>query len=238
MYNIKQYLIINTLVNHIINYIKLSINNSFKIGQEISSYYSFIYTKLKAIPNYSFTLKNLIIYQSFYLFIDVLNTNYGFKFPLNKISTVNITQFFYKFNKKLYKLKNIYIYSYLRGYYINALHLYSTNLNLVNLKSEDIELYFVLYDFNSFYLDYIYYNILNLIKFPAKIKYLKNTSYDKYSINDMTDTMPYKLVFLHKTKYYNNIIQKILLLLFSDITNDKYLSDDESYLYIILNKLV
>ena len=106
-----------------------------------------------------------------------------------------------------------------------------------NITLCNSNLYFVLYDFNTEYLDYIYYNILQSVKYPAKIKYLKNTHSDKYSINDLTDTIPYKLVFLHKTKYYHNIIYKILSLLFTSIENDGYLNDVELDLYTLYTRL-
>ena len=153
------------------------------------------------------------------------------------ISIINISYFFYKFNQNLYKLQKKYLYSYFRGYYINTLYLYSTNMDTKNITLCNSNLYFVLYDFNTDYLDYIYYNILQSVKYPAKIKYLKNTHSDKYSINDLTDTIPYKLVFLHKTKYYHNIIYKILSLLFTSIENDGYLNDVELDLYTLYTRL-
>jgi hypothetical protein len=232
MYLIKQYIIINRLINKLIYYIKISPANSSNIGKEISLYNYQIY---KNLPNSN--LQYTIKYQSFYYLINQLNLEYDLNISVNNISIINISHFFYKFNQKLYKLQKKYLYSYFRGYYINTLYLYSTNMDTKNITLCNSNLYFVLYDFNTEYLDYIYYNILQSVKYPAKIKYLKNTHSDKYSINDLTDTIPYKLVFLHKTKYYHNIIYKILSLLFTSIENDGYLNDVELDLYTLYTRL-
>lgn len=233
MYLIKQYIIINRLINKLINYIKISQANSSNIGKEISLYNYQIYnqTNLSINLNTNSNLQYTIKYKSFNYLINQLNLTYDLNIPINNISIINISHFFYKFNQKLYKLQKKYLYSYFRGYYINTLYLYSTNMDTKNIIACNSNLYFVLYDFNTEYLDYIYNNILQSVKYPAKIKYLKNTYADKYSINDLTDTIPYKLVFLHKTKYYNNIIYKILSILFTSIDNDRYLNDDELDLY-------
>ena len=232
MYLIKQYIIINRLINKLIYYIKISPANSSNIGKEISLYNYQIY---KNLPNSN--LQYTIKYQSFYYLINQLNLEYDLNISVNDISIINISHFFYKFNQKLYKLQKNNLYSYFRGYYINTLYLYSTNMDTKNITLCNSNLYFVLYDFNTDYLDYIYYNILQSVKYPAKIKYLKNTHSDKYSINDLTDTIPYKLVFLHKTKYYHNIIYKILSLLFTSIENDGYLNDVELDLYTLYTRL-
>jgi len=233
MYLIKQYIIINRLINKLINYIKISQANSSNIGKEISLYNYQIYnqTNLSINLNTNSNLQYTIKYKSFNYLINQLNLTYDLNIPVNNISIINISHFFYKFNQKLYKLQKKYLYSYFRGYYINTLYLYSTNMDTKNIITCNSNLYFVLYDFNTEYLDYIYNNILQSVKYPAKIKYLKNTHADKYSINDLTDTIPYKLVFLHKTKYYNNIIYKILSILFTSIDNDRYLNDGELDLY-------
>jgi len=237
MYLIKQYLIINRLINKLINYIKTSKYNASKIGKEISLYNYQIYNQTISSVIQNSNLQYSIKYRSFYYLINQLNTDCDLNISLNNLSIINITHFFYKFNKKLYKLKKEYLYSYFRGYYINTLYLYSTNMDTQNITLCNSKLYFVLYDFNTEYLDYIYHNVLQLINFPAKLKYLKNTHSDKYSINDLTDTIPYKLVFLHKTKYYHNIIFIILSLLFSSIEDERDLNDDELNVYTLYTRL-
>lgn len=253
MYLIKQYIITNRLINKILNYIKFSLGNASNIGKEIALYNYNIYEQMSNRLNNNINTKSnrhyTIIYHAFYNLINKLNKEYNLNISLNNLSIINISHFFYKFNRKLYKLKQNYIYSYLRGYYINKLDIYSSNINSSNINSTNANLYFVLYDFNNEYLDYIYNKILNSINFPAKIKYLKNTYSDKYSINDLTDTIPYKLVFLHKIKYYNNIIYELLSLLFlhttnlksgkvvhCELINENYLNDEELNVYNIFQK--
>lgn len=237
MYLIKQYITINRVINKLINYIKYSIPNATKIGKEISLYNYNIYDQMLLISKQTAYLQHNIKYQALYHFIEKLNSDCNLNLSLDDISIINVPHFFYKFNKKLYKLKKIHIYSYLRGYYINNLYIYSTNMNTYNITLFDSNLYFVLYDFNTEYLDYIYYNVLKSIKYPPKIKYLKNTYLDKYSINEITDIIPYKLVFVHKNKYYHNIIKVILSLLFTSINDELDLNDDEINLFILLNKI-
>ena len=237
MYLIKQYLIINQLINKLIQYIKISKYNASKIGKEISLYNYHIYNQTIYNVIHNSNCKYSIKYSIFYNLINKLNTEYNLNISLNNIYIINITKFFYKFNKKLYKLKKEYLYSFFRGYYINTLYLYSTNMDRQNVSLYNSKLYFVLYDFNIEYLDYIYYKVLQLINFPAKIKYLKNTYSDKYSINDLTDTIPYKLVFLHKTKYYHNIIFIILSLLFYSIKDESDLNSDELNVYTLYIRL-
>lgn len=245
MYLIKQYIITNRLISKILNYIKISLSNASNIGKEISLYNYNIYeqmtNRLINDTNRKSNGEYIIIYYAFYHLMNKLNEDYDLNISLNNLSIINISHFFYKFNQKLYKLKQDYLHSYLRGYYINKLDIYSTNMNKSNIKGINENLYFVLYDFNNEYLNYIYYKILNLVKFPAKIKYLKNTYSDKYSINDLTDIIPYKLVFLHKTKYYNNIIYKLLSLLFmttnNELINENNLNDEELYVYKIFQQL-
>ena len=67
MYLIKQYIIINRLINKLIYYIKISPANSSNIGKEISLYNYQIYKNLLN-SNLQYTIK----YHSFYyLIIDI-----------------------------------------------------------------------------------------------------------------------------------------------------------------------
>lgn len=229
MHSIKNSIITNVIIYKIIYYMKQSINNSSSIGKEVSQYYFNIYN----FNNYTINSDNSNETKNmFYYFINQLNINTNLNISIKYISLINTNKFFNKLNKKIYKLNQIYISSYFRGYYFNNLYLYSTNLNLSNTTSD---FYFVLYDFNIQYLDFIYTNILNSISFIPKIKYLLNTYIDKYSINELTDTIPYKLVFLHKKKYYKNIINILLNFLFYDIFDENQLNNDEKYVFQLYN---
>jgi len=247
MFLIKQSIITTIILHKIINYIKKSPENASNIGKEISLYYNNVYYyhsyNNSILPiaqlqgGLSKNTKDTIkIYNSvFYHLINQLNTKFQFNISLKYILFINSIKFFNKFNHKLYKLNKSIIYSYFRGYYINNLYLYSTNINIKNIRSNinhhNNYLYFVLYDFKSTYLEYIYKDIISSIDFYPKIKFLLNTYIDKYSINDLTDNIPYKLVFLHKTKYYHNIISILLSFLFYGINDTVKLQKEENELF-------
>ena len=117
MYIIKQYIIINRLINKLINYIKISQTHSSNIGKVLSLYNYKIYnqTNLSINPNTNSNLQYTIKYQSFYSLINQLNVEYDLNISVNNISIINISHFFYKFNQKIYKLQKKYLYSYFRG---------------------------------------------------------------------------------------------------------------------------
>ena len=214
MYLIKQYFIINSTIRKIINLLLKSNELSYNIGFEFALLYYCIYKESGS--NMNSVIQNFLlnINKKDYIIIKLFN-------PL-----INYTIFFEKFNKQLFKLPNNILGPFFRGYYINNLYLYGTNITLfkeIRDSEEDISkiYYFVLYDFHNLYLEHIYSQILKLSKFPCKIKFLRKSAYDKYSINDITDDINYKLVFLHKSKYYNNSIKYIFQYLFEDISKEK-----------------
>jgi hypothetical protein len=229
MYLIKQYFIINRAIKKIFDYIKLTNKNAYQIGFEMSTLYYFIYNDQK---NY-----NNKINFSIHKFLLLHKNNNSNMIILKYLSElINYDKFFTTFNKILFKLKKTKPYrlsSFFRGYYFNTLSLYGTNIiiskefnNTYKIYNNDY-IYFVLYDFHNNYLDFIYENILLKSKFPCKIKYLLATEYDKYSINDITDDIDFRLVFIHKNKYYNNSIKLLLEFLFNGIYLDYDLYCDE-----------
>lgn len=234
MFLIKHLIITHFLIKKIINIMKKSIIDSSKIGKEFSLFYFYLFNN-----NYLLSSnKNKLAEHKdeVYYLINKLNTEFNLSFNTQKFNYINLNEFINLFNKKLFKLPIQIIFSFLRGYYLNNLILYSTNINskLLKNKNHNTSLYFVLYDFHDIYLNFIYNFILNKISFNPKIKYLINTEIDKYSINELTDRMPYKLVFLHKIKYYHNIILHLLTYLFYDVNNIQI--DNINYISIILNE--
>jgi hypothetical protein len=237
MYLIKQYLITNKAIRKIINYIIQSNKNAYQIGLEFSLLYYFLYEEKQKNDKENIN----IIINNF-----LLNTSDSDKIKIKEylVPSINYYKFFTKFNKKLFKLKKDTLSSFFRGYYINVLNLYGTNIMISKILDGKYQIinedyiYFVLYDFHNLYLDFIYSNILNLTKFPCKIKYLISTEYDKYSINEITDDINYRLVFIHKKKYYNNSIKLILNYLFMNIKYESQLYNlDEINIYRILQIL-
>lgn len=225
MYLIKQYFIINSTINKIIRLILKSKVQSYQIGSEISLLYYYINEDQKKDSefNINMTIKKFIstINKNDYIIIKFLN-------PI-----INYNIFLEKFNKRILNLQHNKLRYFFRGYYINNLYLYGSNIQLCDnfIEPEDNInkiYYFVLYDFHHLYLEYIYSYILNKSKFPCKIKFLLKSSYDKYSINEITDDINYKLVFIHKPKYYNNSIKYIFNYLFEDIINSQHNSQNSN----------
>ena len=238
MYLIKQYLITNKAIKKIIKYILESNINAYQIGLEISLLYYFIYEEQKSEIDNN---KNLQLIICNFLFKNNDNLNNSQELKLLKFLSplINYNIFFNKFNKQLFKITKEKLTSYFRGYYINVLNLYGNNIMLNKLENNiykitNNEYYFVLYDFHNIYLNYIYSSILNTSIFPCKIKYLISTYYDKYSINEITDDINYRLVFIHKKKYYINSVKLLLEFLFYNITNiEKLQTEDEKNVFKI-----
>lgn len=238
MYLIKQYLITNKAIKKIIKYILESNINAYQIGLEISLLYYFIYEEQKSEIDNN---KNLQLIICNFLFKNNDNLNNSQELKLLKFLSplINYNIFFNKFNKQLFKITKDKLTSYFRGYYINVLNLYGNNIMLNKLENNiykitNNEYYFVLYDFHNIYLNYIYSSILNTSIFPCKIKYLISTYYDKYSINEITDDINYRLVFIHKKKYYINSVKLLLEFLFYNITNiEKLQTEDEKNVFKI-----
>ena len=238
MYLIKQYLITNRAIKKIIKFILESNINAYQIGLEISLLYYFIYEEQKSEIDNN---KNLQLIICNFLFKNNDNLNNSQELKLLKFLSplINYNIFFNKFNKQLFKITKEKLTSYFRGYYINVLNLYGNNIMLNKLENNiykitNDEYYFVLYDFHNIYLNYIYGSILNTSIFPCKIKYLISTYYDKYSINEITDDINYRLVFIHKKKYYINSVKLLLEFLFYNITNiEKLQTEDEKNVFKI-----
>ncbi len=244
MFLIKQYIITHLLINKLMKIMKKSKNRASNIGTEFSLFYFFIFNN-----NYSsdipinYDLNSGILPSNYkdgvYYLINKLNLTYNLNISNQSINYINLNDFINLFNVKLFKLDYSIIFSFLRGYYLNNLILYSTNINknsFNNIK-KNLSLYFVLYDFHDLYLTYIYRFILNNTNFNPKLKFLLNTGIDKYSINELTDKIPYKLVFLHKTKYYHNISYILLKYIFKDVYDISELNEDELYVYNIFTSI-
>lgn len=244
MFLIKQYIITHLLINKLMKIMKKSKNCASNIGTEFSLFYFFIFNN-----NYSsdipinYDLNSGILPSNYkdgvYYLINKLNLTYNLNISNQSINYINLNDFINLFNVKLFKLDYSIIFSFLRGYYLNNLILYGTNINknsFNNIK-KNLSLYFVLYDFHDLYLNYIYRFILNNTNFNPKLKFLLNTGIDKYSINELTDKIPYKLVFLHKTKYYHNIIYILLKYIFKDVYDIRELNEDELYVYNIFTSI-
>lgn len=249
MYLIKQYLITTQTIRKIIKYILLSNENAYQIGLEISLLYYFIYDEKKHNKSNQSNNINTIV-QEFLVNSNNLIDNNTKLILLDYLTIkINYNNFFYKFNKKLFTIDKERLSSFFRGYYLNALDLYATNIvfdynnNLDCYNKLDLNTfesyYIVLYDFHSIYLDYIYRQLLKNSNYVSyKIKFLISTEYDKYSISDITDDTNFKLVFLHKKKYYYNSLKYFLTYLFYNIKSlDNLIHEDEIKLFKLYSQL-
>jgi hypothetical protein len=220
MFFIKKTIITKIYLNRLFKYLTKSTDNANILGSYIAQL------------NYQLSINRHLLDNGNQLYNDILLNiiNNDANHIFNKILSPYITygEFFKYFNYKLLKQKKIHIFSFFRGYYLCDLNLYSTNLisNVVYKYS-----YFVLYDFHPIYLEYIYKHALTLEN--AKYIHIYNkTDYDKYSINDITDDISYKLVIKYKSKFYNKIFYNFMKLFFYNIYNTNTLKrEDEIALY-------
>lgn len=215
MNNIKHKFITNLSIYRIIKKIKKSNKSAYNIGYELSYISYILYILLD--NNTDIIFDNIIIYN--YL----KNDNIFENLCIAKYFSKNILyyHFFKNFSIKLSKIKDNYLFTFIRGYYFNHNNLYSTNLNYSFLDYN----YFVLYDFHTYFLSIIYKRLINN-EYKNKIKFLLNYDADKYSIDDFINLCNYKLVFIHKQKYYNNSIKNLLHLLYKN-NNQLYSREDE-----------
>jgi len=253
-------------VSKYIRYIRQSKKKLYTSGLEISLLYQYIHNYNKETNNTNIIDLELInlklIIQRF-----INDKKYENLEILKYISgDINYILFLNTFNKKILKLEKKELSIYFRGYYINNIQLYSTDIILYNKYNseylqtetidnnntidefnnfrysynyndymiENIKYYFVLYDFHNIYLDYIYMTIINEYNYNLDIKYHNTSEYDKYSINDITDMIQYKLIFKHKNKNRHNSIKYILEFLFNNNKNLIYFNSiDEFKIYQI-----
>ena len=125
------------------------------------------------------------------------------------------------------KLKDKYLWCYLRGYYINELDISNTNLN-----GDKKKIWFILYDFHLHYLLFIY-KFMNMdLNNKGDIELLLNNHYDQYSINYVTDELNYKIVFIHEPEKLNDSIKNILKMFYLNITSeDELFNKDDILMY-------
>ena len=203
--------------------IKKNYELSFRIGRELSLLYYKIYLNLKADENFNLDYVYNII-TSCHEYDDMILSNilhYNIDFP----------KYFSKVNIKLLQLNIENISAFMRGYYLNEMTLYSTNI----IQDNSENLWFVLYDNQYHYLLFLY-NYLNNNYTSGYVKLLLNDGDDPYSINDDSNELGYKLIF-QKKKY--DFVDSIRLLLdffyFNKIIT--YNSDDD-YVFKIYNKYI
>jgi hypothetical protein len=220
MTNFKQKIATYISTYRIINFIKKSKKNAFIVGNEMASIYCIVYNEFKNVPN---IFNNLDIYSILLKHLDYKKSNI-IKF-LNK--NIDFSKLFSILNTKILKLKDNFLWDYLRGYYINDLDIYTNNLN-----GNSKQFWFVIYDFHLHYLLFIYTVINKDLKNIRDVDFLLNNSYDNYSLNYITDELNYKIVFTHQPNKFNDSIKFILNKLYLNVTSESQLfSKDDIILY-------
>ncbi len=212
-------------VKKTISYLKNNKENAFQIGREFCTLYSIIYEEFKKNDLFNtetiWTLleritgfENMVIHK----FI-----NHKTDFP----------KYFSKCNLKLLTLNPVILSSYFRGYYINDMNLFSTNISS-NSESTDKIHYMVLYDNHYHYLLFIYnYLSTNHTNVMNGINMQLNDKADSYSINEESDEMCYKLIFEKKKLDFIDPIRLLLNFLYKDIfDHTETLGPEDKYLYL------
>ncbi len=204
-----------------IRYIKGGKDHAYQIGREFCTIFCIIYNEFKKndLFNISHTYEVL---QSINGFENMIL--YSF---LNK--DVNFQYYFSKCNIKILQLKLVYLTSFLRGYYINDMNLFSTNISegISNNK------FIVLYDNHYHYLLFIY-NYLSTVHTNKSVSINLNNNEDKYSINEDSDAQCYKLIFEKKEFEFIDSIRLLLNFLYNDVEDaTEILSQEDKYLYSV-----
>ena len=219
MYIIKQFNIIKKeiitthIINKIIKFIKKSHINAYIIGKEIMYIHSILYHIFKQNNG------NYNIDSDFYYYL--INSHNFNKMHLFNLISKNIifSKFFTKLNIKIFKLKNQFIWYYLRGYFVNDLEFLIFHINKFNTS------YCVIYDYHIHYILFIYEFMKKLYINDIDINIELNNTYDIYSIDNETNNTNYKLIINHKPSDLNNTILDLFELLYYNINDISDLSD-------------
>ena len=211
---IKKRIITNNVINKIIKHIKKSHINAYTIGKEIMYIYSILYNIFKQTngdydvdSDFYYHLINSQDFNKMYLF-DLVSKNIIF------------SEFFTKLNIKIFKLKNEFVWYYLRGYFVNELEFLICHINKYNTS------YCVIYDYHIHYITFIYEFIKKIYISNIDMNLELNNSYDIYSIDNETNNTNYKLIINHQPSNFNNPILDLFELFYYNINNIKELYDE------------
>jgi hypothetical protein len=204
-----------------IKYMKRNKDYSYKIGREFCTIFCIIYNEFKK--------NDLFNIEDTYRVLQDIN---GFESMilssiLNK--DINFQSYFSKCNLKLLQLKLSILTSFFRGYYINDMSLFSTNI----MEPSNGSKYVVLYDNHYHYLLFIY-NYLSTIHTNKSVSIILNNNEDKYSINEESDSLCYKLIFEKKEFEFIDSIRLLLNFLYNDVEDVMdTISREDKYLYSV-----
>lgn len=205
------YLQTNIAIYRTVHFIRKNRENAFKIGREFCSIFYIIYKEFK--KNSLYPSENIW---------DSLTGTRGFE-DMSVARFVSkhtdFVKFFSKCNFKILQLKPALLSSFFRGYYVNDINLFSTNI------TEDTDRKFiVLYDNHYHYLLFLY-NYLS----GKGVDIQLNDSDDPYSVNEYSDSSCYKLIFEKKSHDFIDPIKNLLNFLYVGVEDrhDCFGNDDE-----------
>jgi len=207
-------LITNIAVFRAMRFIKKNNENAFKIGREFCSLFYIIYSEFKKNHLYPSDM----IWESFKQmegFNNLIISNFigpRLDYPM----------FFSKCNLKILQMKASRLSSFFRGYYINDINLFSTNIT-----TNSMDKFIVLYDSHYHYLLFLY-NYLSSKGTSINL----NDQADQYSINEDSDAMCYKLIFEKKNYDFIDPIKNLLNFLYTSVdSNYDCMGDDDRILF-------
>ena len=210
---IKKRIITDRIINKIIKFIKKSHINAYIIGKEIMYIYSLLYNLYKENDG------NYDIDSNFYYdLINIKDFNKTFLFDLIS-NNVLFSSFFTKLNIKIFKLKNQFMWYYLRGYFINDLEFLVFHINKYNTS------YCVLYDYHIHYVIFIYEFMKKIYINNIDMNIELNNAFDIYSVDNETNNANYKLIINHKPSDFYNPILDLFELFYYNINDINDLHD-------------
>ena len=210
---LKKRITTNIVINKIIKFIKKSHINAYTIGKEIMYIYSVLFNIYKQNDgNYN------IDCDFYYYLINSKDFNKTYLFDLFSKNML-FSEFFTKLNIKIFKLKNEFIWYYLRGYYINDLEFLVFHMNKFNTS------YCVIYDYHIHYITFIYEFMKKIYIHNIDMNLELNNAYDIYSIDNETNNTNYKLIINHQPSNFNNPILDLFELFYYNINDIDDLND-------------
>ncbi len=171
----------------------------------IKSYYT-IFTIIKTNNAFSFTH----VYHYLQQYSDFEETNISKYLNPN----INFEIFFSRLNVKIFNLGNRHIWTFLRGYYINDLDLFT-----YSIMGNSNKFWLVLYDFHNHYLQFIFNTVQNVFN-RNEIYLMNNNDDDPYSISEFSKELSFKLVFEHSSVNFRDSIKDILDLLYLNTSTE------------------
>jgi hypothetical protein len=207
-----------------LSYIKKHRDNAYTIGKELCTLFFIVYSEFKRDDTYN----------TIYIWNSLSSINGFDSMILSSIlhSAIDYPRFFSKLNLKILQLKPNVLGAFMRGYYINDMNMFSTNIS----TAADTK-YVTLYDSHYHFLLFIYNYLSTNISNVAGVRLVLNDASDSHSFNEESDAMCYKLIFEKKEYDFIDPIRLVLSFFYKDVM-DPYdtCNNEDRNVYIMFNK--